>query len=206
MRWTVVIGLVAIAFLYFLYTGIVAGVSSLTPATPAGGPAAAPPALPVTVGTPMWLRPSGELASDVSSTAKAPVAPLSMRTPTSPASINAPQQTLLVRRGPGGSLRRQITAGLSDLRSRLAACPDSGGHSDFSGEESTRANRPSVLVLELATRNGTVEVLDVPREKRRRASDAFMACARAALRGQVIPVEDAKAGTHLYMSFHLGAL
>ena len=66
------------------------------------------------------------------------------------------------------------------------------------------------LVLELAMRDGSVEIVDVPRAKRGRrsgsASEAFLTCARSVLRGRVVPVEAARPGGRRFFSLRLGTL
>jgi len=108
--------------------------------------------------------------------------------------------------GLGRILRRQLAAGLAQFRSPLASCPDSQSRGGFGGgdEESDRASRPAVLMLEVARLDSRMEIVDVPREKRRRATEAFMACARNVLRGRVIDVPAARAGGRMHIAFHLG--
>jgi hypothetical protein len=131
-----------------------------------------------------------------------------MSQPTVAPSIGQPRQ--LNRPGAGMTriLRRQITEALGDFRSRVASCQEGGVRGGFGGDmsEGEGAIRPWVLILELATRDGSVEVVEVPREKRGRASEAFMSCARNVLRGRVLPVEAARAGTRMHLPFHVGAL
>jgi hypothetical protein len=109
MRWKSValgatVAFAGIAFVYFLYTGIIAAVSSLTPAGSVERPASAPE-VPVAVGTPMWVKPSAP-PSNPSAAAKAPLPPPATRPPGPATSHDAVQQGRDVRRGPGGNLRR----------------------------------------------------------------------------------------------------
>jgi len=105
------------------------------------------------------------------------------------------------------ALRRELNAGLTDSTSRLASCPDSAGEEISEVEDGERfvVRRPPALLLEVATRDGAVEILDV-RENQGRASEAFVACARSVLRGRVVQAESAKAGDRIRIPFQLGAL
>ena len=84
-------------------------------------------------------------------------------------------------------------------------CPDSSIQGGYGGEaEGATKLRPLVLTLELAMRENGAEIVDVPRERRARATPAFMECARTVLRGRVLPVIGGKPGTRMNLSFHLG--
>ena len=93
-------------------------------------------------------------------------------------------------------LHRELLDGLSASRSLLASCPGSrigGGSAGRQGEDH-RSGTPPVLVVEVARFDGRMEILDVPSTRHGSSSEAFLACARRVLRGQVIPSQSATAG------------
>jgi hypothetical protein len=56
---------------------------------------------------------------------------------------------------------------------------------------------PTILMLEVETYDSQVKILDVALAMAGAASDAFVACARQVLRGQIIVVPAATPGEHL---------
>jgi hypothetical protein len=103
-------------------------------------------------------------------------------------------------------LRRQIIAGLAEFKSRLASCHDSrvGGLGGDTAERQ-RAKGPSMVVLELATHDGKMEIVDVTREQQGRSTEAFMSCARAVLRGRMVDAPAATPGSRVYIVYPLAS-
>jgi hypothetical protein len=60
-----------------------------------------------------------------------------------------------------------------------------------------------VLVLEIETLDGKVRIADAPLGTNGSPSDEYASCAQKAVVGQVIPVRDAKVGSHMRMAFPL---
>jgi hypothetical protein len=184
---------VAIVVVYLVYTGATSVISSLS-GEPRSAPVAstvppAAPARPVTAPRPAEPAPQSKSAPQVAPSASDGLRPLSR--------VAASDR----------ALRRDLMSGLTDSRSRLESCPDSAGEEISGVEDGERfvVKRPPVLVLEVATRNGAVEILDV-RKMQGRTTEAFLACARDVLRGKVVSAGSAKAGSHIRIPVNLGAL
>ena len=196
VRWTIVIGAgLVLAFVYSLYKGGVEFISSVTveseptvAAHGAPGPVAfaPPPVAPLPAALPS--KPPATIRTGTA-TATRPALAISA------VGASGPSQRGAVAR----DLRRQVVAELSEFRTRLASCSDTR----VGGEEGAR--RPLVLILEVATRDGRMEVVDVAREKRGRAGEEFLGCARNILRGRVIEAPAAKAGGRMWIALRLGA-
>jgi hypothetical protein len=62
---------------------------------------------------------------------------------------------------------------------------------------------PTILMLEVETYDSQVKILDVALAMSRAASEAFVACARQVLRGQIIVVPAATPGEHLQIPLDL---
>jgi hypothetical protein len=208
MRWAIVIAVIGVVFVYVLYTGIVAVLSSIGPG-PAAMSASPPPPAPTTaVAASTPAMPRAESSSSVPSTANAPVTPPRVGVGVATPVASAPVER--TRPAPW-TFNKEMTAALRDFKSRLATCPDSGRQSGFGGDVAAEQGAKRVsLVLDLAMRDGSVEIVDVPRTKRGRrsghASEEFLTCARNVLRGRVVPVEAARAGGRRFFSFRLGTL
>ncbi len=66
------------------------------------------------------------------------------------------------------------------------------------GEDKESATQlPTIMMLEVETSNSQVKIVDAALAMPGSASDAFMACARQVLRGQIITVSTAPPGGHL---------
>jgi hypothetical protein len=191
MRWAVLAAALAAAILvvFYVYTGIASVLSSMS-----GVPEApAPDSLTIEVPRPAVRSGRAPVpAANPGDRAQAV-------TPTLPAesTVSTIGDQPRASAGIGRVLRKQVADGLSEFRARLASCPDS--------REGRQGRQPAVLILELMSRDGGVEIVDVPREKHGWATDSFMACARDVLRGRVIPVQAAKSGTRMHLAFHLAA-
>jgi hypothetical protein len=59
------------------------------------------------------------------------------------------------------------------------------------------------LLLDIATLDGKVRIVDAPLGTSGSPSDDYVACVQKALVGQVMPVRAAKAGSHMRMAFPL---
>ena len=205
MKWAA-IGAVVIGLVYLVYSGAAAVISSLS---------VEPGSTPVASAVP----PEGTAAGPAPATAPKPGEPPRTAPPPGVAqrgnasqtgsSAGSPERPRALSRVAASdrALRRELNAGLTDSRSRLASCPDSAGEEISGVEDGERfvVRRPPALLLEVATRDGAVEILDV-RENQGRASEAFLACARSVLRGRVVHAESAKAGDRMRIPFQLGAL
>ena len=190
MRWAVLAAALAAAIfvVFYVYTGVASVLSSVS-ATPD------PPAADsLTIAVPRPAVRSGRTPS----VAANPGDRAQTVAPTLPAESTVSTIGDQPRGGAAGMgriLRKQVTDGLSEFQSRLTSCPDS--------RQGRLGRRPAVLILELSSRDGGVEIVDVPREKHGWATESFMACARDVLRGRVIPVQAARNGTRMHLAFHL---
>ena len=192
MRWAIVAAALGAAALVLFYvsTGVDPVLSSVS-ATPHG---------PAAVGSLRIAVPRPAVRSG-----RSPVAPLKTDdgAPAVGPSLVAASPVSAIGDRPLGAaatgriLRRQVMKGLSEFRPRLASCPDS--------REGRLGKKPAVLILELLSRDGGMEIVHVLREKHGAATDSFMACARDVLRGRLIPIQDAKSGTRMHLAFHLTA-
>jgi hypothetical protein len=124
-----------------------------------------------------------------------------------------------ISRAMRATLRSELGAGLSDLKSQLEKCPDQHIHRGGEGsgtpdlatmmaivqrqlaggedKESATPRPPTILTLEVETSNSQMKIVDAAPAMPGWASDAFMACARQVLCGQIITVPDAPPGEHL---------
>jgi hypothetical protein len=199
VRRIIVIGAgLVLAFVYLLYQGGIAFISSLAIQSDSAVAHRGAP-------DPVAFAPRSVVPSPAAPPSKLPPAIRSgaMPAPTRPAlavsavGASGPSQRGAVAR----DLRRQVVAGLSEFKARLASC--SGTR--IGGEEIEGLKRPLVLILEVATRDGRMEVIDVAREKRGRAGAEFLGCARSVLRGRVIEAPAARAGSRMWIAFPLKA-
>jgi len=124
-----------------------------------------------------------------------------------------------ISRAMRATLRSELGEGLSDLKSQLEKCPDQHIHRGGEGsatpdlatmmeivqrqlaggedKESAPPRPPTILMLEVETSNSQVKIVDAALAMPGSASDAFMACARQVLWGQIITVPAASPGEHL---------
>jgi hypothetical protein len=124
-----------------------------------------------------------------------------------------------ISRAMRATLRSELGAGLSDLKSQLEKCPDQHIHRGGEGsatpdlatmmeivqrqlaggedKESATPRPPTILTLEVETSNSQMKIVDAAPAMPGWASDAFMACARQVLCGQIITVSAAPPGGHL---------
>jgi hypothetical protein len=95
---------------------------------------------------------------------------------------------------------------MAEFKSRLASCSDSrvGGLGGDKAERQ-RAKRPTVVVLELATHDGKMEIVDVTREQQGRPTEAFMSCTRAVLRTRIVDAPAATPGSRVYIVYPLAS-
>jgi len=197
VRRIIVIGAgLVLAFVYLLYQGGVAFISSVTVESEPTVAARGAPG-PVAFAPPPVAPPPEALPSKLPATIRSGTAVAATRPALAISAVGAsgPSQRGAVAR----DLRRQMVAELSEFKTRLASCSETR-----IGEEEG-AKRPLVLILEVATRDGRMEVVDVAREKRGRAGEEFLGCARNILRGRVIEAPAAKAGGRMWIALRLGA-
>jgi hypothetical protein len=97
-----------------------------------------------------------------------------------------------------GPLAAAIRSGLQDLEPRLSECfdrPDRAGPVRTAADAAEGAVMgPTVLVLQLETRDGEVRVVDAPVATRGETDDGVVACAQRVLRGRTFPAPGARAG------------
>jgi hypothetical protein len=98
---------------------------------------------------------------------------------------------------------RNLIAAVDRLGARLADCPDRYVERGFgSSPLDDQGFYYTVLVLDVAARDGRMEVLDVSLGSNGSLSAALVACARERLRGQVLPApSDRRAGRTQYPLF-----
>jgi hypothetical protein len=94
------------------------------------------------------------------------------------------------------AFRRELTAGLAALRERVQACPAANG-----GPPSGASPPSASFVLEVETVEGGLRIVDASPEGRGSPGDPRVACARAALRGQLIPAPSAEPGRRWQLPF-----
>jgi hypothetical protein len=87
------------------------------------------------------------------------------------------------------SFRREVIAGLADLQARVARCAPAAGLS------------PTSFMLSVESVEGGVRIVEAQPEPRGSASEAEVTCARAALRGHVIPAPSAEPGRRWQLRF-----
>jgi hypothetical protein len=95
--------------------------------------------------------------------------------------------------------------GLRGLGARLDRCGDPNAATGFGGSvaqgQGTRAR--TLIILDIETLDGEARVLDAKTDGS--ASDAFVACARDALRGHAVTVRAARAGGRLRLALPVGS-
>jgi hypothetical protein len=94
------------------------------------------------------------------------------------------------------SFRREIIAGFAELERRVAACEPRGVQPRTRGGLSEAS-----FLLSVESVAGGVRILEAQPESRGSASDAEVACARAALRGHLIPASSAEPGRQWQLRF-----
>jgi hypothetical protein len=94
------------------------------------------------------------------------------------------------RRGALAALRRELIAGFARLEERVSRC--SPGDVAF--------------VLTLESVDGGIRIVEAHLVSRGSASDAELACALAALRGEQVAAPSARAGSRWEMPFSVAAL
>jgi hypothetical protein len=89
---------------------------------------------------------------------------------------------------------RQFVAAVDGLAARLAKCPDRYVQRGFgtSPVGDQVVDQFTMLVLDVATHGGKMEILDVPPQSNGSVSAALVGCAQEMLRGQVIPAPAAR--------------
>ena len=203
MRWMVVV--IAGLALALLYLGtVVAFSSSLTGGDPSStsGPDAPAAALAVAPTPPADLP--SKLPPPVSlGSATAPKdTPLAFP-PVSPSKEGSPRRA---SRWMSKMNARQFKARMDALGARLERCPDRYAQGGFGGSEG-QGHHPgelTMLMLEIATLDGKVEIVDVPLESNGSVSAGLVACARQMLRGQVIAAPVVKTGGRIPYTLFLG--
>ena len=88
----------------------------------------------------------------------------------------------------------------------MAHCAASETQGGFGGSiaHAPRAGERTVVFVDLVTLDGQVRIDDVPLQASGFASDGFVLCARNVLRGQVIEVRTASAGSRMRVALPLG--
>ena len=111
------------------------------------------------------------------------------------------------RRRALSSLRRELIAGVSDLRRKLAACAGSEAvlpvDSQSPTDRATAARSELSLTLAVESVKGGVRVVDARAEPPGSVTEAALQCARAQLKGQVIAAPSAEPGSAWQMPLSL---
>jgi hypothetical protein len=107
----------------------------------------------------------------------------------------------------GGGVGRE----LNELQPEIEACFDENTQARFGQEPVSRTQDyapmddtgTTILMLHLETQRGGVRIVDAPVEVQGPASDGLVACAQRVLRGRVLPVPGAKAGSRYRLVYTL---
>jgi hypothetical protein len=116
-----------------------------------------------------------------------------------------------IHRGGEGSESQDVAKMMEIVQRQIAAGEDKDGATQdlakvmeivqrqiAAGEDQKGATPlPKIMMLEVETSNSQVKILDADLATPGSATDAFMACARQVLRGQIITVPAAPPGAHL---------
>jgi len=100
---------------------------------------------------------------------------------------------------------------LAEMQPHLAGCFSAASQARYAGQGVTSVNDEAplddsgttILMIQLETMEGSVRIVDAPVETRGGAKDALIACVQQALRGQVLPVPQARAGARHRVLFPL---
>jgi hypothetical protein len=177
VRWAVVIGsgALAVGAVVWLFLAIIAPILWLTERS---GQDSASGAFPAEPARPAERRVKGP--------AQALPEPGPREMPEGLASVAQPQAPRHTSKSIQKTARRAFVAGVNALGERLAKCPGRPALDGVGGPEAPQLEDLTVVILEVATRNGTMEVLDVPAGPNSSLGSEFVACAQQELRGQVM--------------------
>jgi hypothetical protein len=206
-KWIAIGGTALVAGLAFLFLVWIAPILLLTSGAPTTTPLAVSPPPIAPALSPASVEPAPAFVDPRPSSASV-----------CPAQTPRPM-TRGISRAMRATLTSELGAGLSDLKSQLEKCPDQHIHRGGEGSatldlatmmeiaqrqiaggedmESATPRLPTILMLEVETSNSQVKIVDAAPAMPGWASDAFMACARQVLCGQIITVPDAPPGEHL---------
>jgi hypothetical protein len=197
VRWLIAIGIACLA-VAFLYLGVVAPISSLFQPAPTSSAEAS--------GSPLSVE-----SSKIAPTAQAhpPDLPMNIGNGAAPASSsldgpNPPRHR--TSKSLGKLARRQFVAAVNGLGARLASCPDRQvqqgvGTSPFDDQG---IGQFTVLVLDVSTHDGKMEVVDVSQQSNGSLSAAFVSCAQRMLRGEVVPAPSGREAERTQYAIFLG--
>ena len=106
----------------------------------------------------------------------------------------------------GKSERRQFVAAVNGLAARVESCPNPHGQrgGGTSPLDDQVLEQFTVLVLDVSTHDGKMEVLDVSPQSNGSLSAAFVACAQKMLRGEAVPAPSGREASHTQYAIFLG--
>jgi hypothetical protein len=96
-------------------------------------------------------------------------------------------------------MRSAVMEALRGVGGRLARCGDASARTGFGGGAEIRG--PIYVTLEMEMLDGEARIVEA--EPHGSPNDAFVACAQRTLRGEVIPLREARPGGRMRLAFPL---